>query len=48
MTDILDTAHHPNFKKIAFLVLLPFKGERIKYGILLYGAPKQSSSENLN
>jgi hypothetical protein len=43
MTDILDAAHHPKLKKkkkkIPFLVLLSFKGERIKYGNLLHGAP---------
>jgi len=49
MTDILDTAHHPKFKKkIMFLVLLSFKGERIKYGNLLHGAPQLGLSENLN
>ena len=49
MTDIQDTAHHPTFfKKTTFWVLLPCKGERIKYGILLHGAPLKSLSENLN
>ena len=49
MTDIQDTAHHPTFfKKTTFWVLLPCKGERIKYGILFHGAPLKSLSENLN